>query len=192
MKPRSIDEFLGGPRLALLAGGLLLGIHLVILPGCGSADIELAPAEGIVTLDGRPVEGAGVTFQSMAGGPAASGTTDSEGRFQLRTMNQPGAPLGEHIVLISKTWMDLPTTAAGQVDEAKLREVTDIEEKNLLPVRYSSPATSELRATIDNSGERMQFSLATDETVAKPEAEMSPPSAEVSPQVSDPSAKNEG
>ncbi len=39
-----------------------------------------------VTLDGKPLEGASVTFMSTEGSRVASGTTDASGNFTLKTV----------------------------------------------------------------------------------------------------------
>lgn len=85
---------------------LLLGVLgvLTVHTGCSS---KLAPVSGQVTLEGAPVEGATVTFlpqSDPAGIGGSSGKTDSEGRYQLRTVstNRLGAALGTHKVTISK------------------------------------------------------------------------------------------
>jgi hypothetical protein len=82
--------------IALLAVGVLLSAV-----GCGSG---LSSAEGVVTLDGSPVEGATVTFVPASGeGMSASGQTDSNGKFRLSTSGKPGAKAGDYKVTVIKT-----------------------------------------------------------------------------------------
>lgn len=88
--------------LALAAGWLLL-------PGCGDTDYELAPVSGKVTLDGKPLAEAKVSFQpeSQSGqpnpGPGSYGTTDADGRYTLRTIepDADGAVVGQHKVRLT-------------------------------------------------------------------------------------------
>src|SRR5436305_14453351 len=76
--------------------------------GCGSSGHNLpktVPATGVVTLDGKPVDGAQVVLvpagQEITG---ASGVTDSSGRFSLRAYpEKDGAIPGEYKVQVSKT-----------------------------------------------------------------------------------------
>jgi len=79
-----------GLSLLLALGGLL---------GCGGG---LKSVEGLVTLDGKPVEGATVTFSPEGGGQDAFGVTDSGGKFTLRTVNQSGAKPGNYKVTVVK------------------------------------------------------------------------------------------
>src|SRR5947207_5917383 len=66
--------------------------------GCGnSSDIEqTVPVSGIVTYQGRPLEGYQVTFIPEDGHRPAVGVTDAAGKFTLGTNNVgDGAPPGK-------------------------------------------------------------------------------------------------
>jgi len=81
---------------------------LAAAAGCGSGQ-NLAPIAGQVTLNGKPVADVAVTFQPVASegnnapGPAAVGVTDSEGRYSLRPLGEPGsgATIGKNQVKFS-------------------------------------------------------------------------------------------
>jgi hypothetical protein len=140
------------------------------LAGCGGLDVDLAPVEGTITMDGQPVADAGVVFtpKKEEQGPSASATTDANGHFTLITVNRPGAVLGEHFVVITKMEMpNLPRGPDGQVDESRLREVKEIKTDYYVPAKYSTPATSGLEATVHSSGNNFTFDLMSDETVTK-------------------------
>lgn len=79
-----------------LASGLALAL------ACASRDgIELAPVEGVVTLDGQPLANVGVTFLPEGKGPLASGNTNAAGEFRVSTLRpQDGAPVGRHRVVL--------------------------------------------------------------------------------------------
>jgi hypothetical protein len=66
--------------LYFLGCALLLFAPLV---GCGESGPELAPVSGRVTLDGRPLENADVTFQPEGAERPSMGRTDKDGRYQL-------------------------------------------------------------------------------------------------------------
>jgi hypothetical protein len=78
--------------------------------GCARGDgPELGSVRGTVSLDGKPITNASVTFWLGTGRPSV-GVTDAAGRYELRfTVNQTGALIGEHRVYIS--------TAVPQQDE---------------------------------------------------------------------------
>jgi hypothetical protein len=75
--------------------------------GCGRSG-KLAPVSGSVTLDGKPLAGALVSFQPVASqgtvaGIGSYGTTDAAGKYSLRTTDtdSTGAVLGNHRVEIN-------------------------------------------------------------------------------------------
>mgnify|MGYP001412471187 CR=1 FL=1 len=73
--------------------------------GCGgSAGLDgLVKASGTVTYQGKPVEGATVSFRPVNGKRAASGRTDAQGRFHLTSLHPgDGAFPGAYKVAISK------------------------------------------------------------------------------------------
>ncbi len=71
--------------------------------GCAGKDRPV-PVEGTVTLDGKPIAGAGVRFTpENGGGPPAYAETQADGSFQLNTFNTgDGALPGTYKVTI--TW----------------------------------------------------------------------------------------
>ena len=71
--------------------------------GCGPSRPETAPVTGVVTLDGKPVEGASVMLTPEGEGRPALGMTDMEGKFSLKTFEPgDGAMLGKHHVTVRK------------------------------------------------------------------------------------------
>jgi hypothetical protein len=75
---------------------------LVFLCGCtDSGGPPLAPVSGLVTLDGQPVQGAGLEFIADAGG-VAYGKTDDAGRYYMSFGNdRTGAIVGKNLVRIT-------------------------------------------------------------------------------------------
>ncbi|HVJ81746.1 MAG TPA: carboxypeptidase regulatory-like domain-containing protein [Planctomycetia bacterium] len=109
--------------------------------GCGGGDgFKIAPVTGQVTLGGRPLEGAFVQFQPMAGGdtvnsgPPSVGTTDADGRFALAVAQdgRKGAMVGRHRVRIS-TYRE--ETVAKDSDDVKIAQ------RELVPVKYNARTT---------------------------------------------------
>jgi hypothetical protein len=83
---------------------LVFGICLACMAGCGGSS-PLAPVEGVVTLDGKPLADAAIAFsptKATAPGPFMA-TTDAQGRFALGLHDDPagGAAPGEYSILIT-------------------------------------------------------------------------------------------
>ena len=83
------------------------------------------PVSGTVTLDGKPVEGAIVSFHLLGDdkeGRPATGQTDKTGTFHLKTGNEDGARPGEYKVVVVKNVLadpklkmpDFPDTPEGR------------------------------------------------------------------------------
>jgi hypothetical protein len=80
----------------------------MVVAGC-SEPTGIAQVSGVVLLDGRPLDGAVVTFQPRRESLAAQkysgsvGHTDESGRFTLRLIepDAPGVAIGEHVVTIT-------------------------------------------------------------------------------------------
>ncbi len=70
------------------------------LPGCGESGPELGGVSGTVTLDGRPISGAVLTFRpKFANSTPAYGGTDEKGHYKLMfTDTKSGAMIGEYDV----------------------------------------------------------------------------------------------
>lgn len=74
---------------------------LAVTLGCGGGGPQVAPVAGRVTLDGRPLEHADVTFQPDGSQRPSTGRTGPDGKYTLGyKRGQPGAIVGEHTVRI--------------------------------------------------------------------------------------------
>lgn len=84
---------------------VLAAIVVVAGSGCGG---RLTKVRGVVTLDGKPLDRAGVAFEPIGGhGQPARGITDSDGSFHVDThVPDDGAWPGEYKVVISKYEID--------------------------------------------------------------------------------------
>jgi hypothetical protein len=80
--------------------GLLLGALVPLAVGCAGRG-KPVKVEGVLTLDGKPLPGATVTFAPVGEGRAASGRSDSDGSFRLTTYRtDDGALPGEYKVVV--------------------------------------------------------------------------------------------
>lgn len=72
---------------------------VVLLVGCG--DPNLADVRGVVTLDGKPLPDAFVTFHPQGDGATSFGKTESDGSYRMKFSDtQFGAFIGSNHVAI--------------------------------------------------------------------------------------------
>ena len=138
-------------RVAVLAACLV---------GCarGPDGPTLVPVSGTVTLEGKPLSGALVTFIPTGDtrGTDVSGRTDGEGRYRLATpKGREGAPIGTYKVTVSR--LLLPDGSEYVPDPA----VPPIESpaRESLPPHFSDPAQTRLSATVPEGGATIPFAL---------------------------------
>ena len=153
--------------------------------GCSGNSVvypEVADVVGLVTLDGKPLEAATITFVPEAG-RSSSGVTDSSGKYSLHyTGTLRGAMLGTHRVMIKKMapdknvtpsaveqFMDkatsqmlkrsgLPaTTAAGGAENQPLKPPMI----NVVGPQYSG-SESVLTASVEPNTNEIDFALVTE------------------------------
>ena len=135
--------------------------------GCGSAGHTVVPVSGKITLDGKPVAGASITFQPTASeqaksaGPGSGGVTDAEGKFVLKTAEakpRPGAVLGKHVVRI----------AGAQAQRAPDDDTVKPAAKDPLPARCRDGS---LTFEVPASGtDKADFNFQSNEPASKPGA----------------------
>jgi len=141
-------------------------LFVAFVCGCGPRGPQVEMVEGVVLLDGKPVEGATVFFSPgiaeadrPAGLPAA-GRTGVDGSFRLYAGGgaTPGAgtKVGDYIVTVIKQEADPvpPPDLNAPPPTLKQSEVRD-----LLPTIYKLAATSPLRATVKPGKNSYRFEL---------------------------------
>ena len=121
------------------------------------------PVSGTVTLDGKPVEGATVTFHLLGDDPdgrLATGQTDKTGTFHL---NGDGARPGEYKVVITKNVLadsklkmpDFPDTPEGrnQREHFLWKHFRDdqLPYRNALPERYADLKATPLTCRVSSN-----------------------------------------
>ena len=99
----------------------------------------MAPVEGAVTIDGKPLERGTVQFvpdrDRETVGPPAVGAISSDGRYELTTAGVRGALVGAHRVRI--------------VARAEPSNPNQSNPSSLIPSRYFRTATSGLTAQVE-------------------------------------------
>ena len=137
-------------RLRLTFAVMLL---LVAVQGCGGGGVRFVPVTGKVTMDGKPLAKAAVTFIPQAkpgseiAGNVSSGLTDENGQYTLKASTKDGekdgAQVGKHKVTISQqqTW--------GEGDRQLIRDK--------IPKKYNIETT--LTADVTTDGKPIDFPL---------------------------------
>jgi hypothetical protein len=124
--------------------------------GCGASG-KLVKTEGLITLDGKPIAGATVTFHPEAeGGRMATGLTDADGIFQLQTFTEAdGALPGDYKVTVIKTEaLEASPSASGP--EKMMKTMFNRSKKkpsSLLPKEYADVSRTPLRVHVPHEGQ---------------------------------------
>ena len=121
-------------------------LTLVSLVGCGGGvgGPATVPAEGVVTLDGAPVEGATIVFIDANGSSnTGNGFSDAEGKFALSFVEgKSGIVPGTYMATIQKN-VEIKLKAGdlqGEEGEHAAEGGGDqAGVENILPLKYQSP-----------------------------------------------------
>jgi hypothetical protein len=149
-------------------GGVLVLALTAAGSGCGGTS-RLYKVEGLVTIDGNPVQGATVVFMPDGGGKGqnAQGFTDKDGRFTLKTNGVDGIEAGSYKVLVTKADTvinpdegggdagDLGRGGGGQLRrqmEGYYKKTSGRRPKQLLPPLYADVERTPFHYTIPVQG----------------------------------------
>jgi hypothetical protein len=155
-------------RGLLVAGCFLGGMVL----GCGHRGPAVEMVEGMVLLDGQPVEGATVLFSPESGGPAgglpAAGRTGADGVFRLNAAGGAkfgaGTKIGDYIVIVTKQDHDpVPPPDPDKPPSGP----PNVKVWDVLPVVYKHAVTTPLRATVKKGKNTYRFELDSSATAEK-------------------------
>jgi hypothetical protein len=136
-------------KVCLRAGMVVLALSAA---GCGAKRPIFTPAEGTVTLDGRPLPYARVEFVPLLKGFGAEfnsvGITDEHGHFTLSCGGQAGAAVAKHRVVVQEG--PLPPQARGQSEEAQnaFAEHMAKMKNRPIPPRYGSVVSTPLELEV--------------------------------------------
>jgi hypothetical protein len=87
--------------------GMLASVSATLLAVVGCSDgPTLVPVAGVVTLDGKPLEGATLSFVPLPGNPVSTAGTDAtgpSGNFKMTYNGRAGLAPGKYSVAVSKT-----------------------------------------------------------------------------------------
>jgi len=129
---------------------------LLLCAGCGPEGPPRGAVKGRVTFGGDPITGAMVVFEDA--GLAPSANLDADGRFELRTSEGPGLPVGTYKVAVMPGRMmesGEESPLAGKKQPPRPKPSTKVAEK------YHKSATSGLTAEVrDGENKPFEFDLA--------------------------------
>jgi hypothetical protein len=145
-------------------GAIAMAVAFV---GCGGdeSSVELAPVTGVVTLDGKAVDGATVVFSPKGNAPMSMAITDLQGKFTLKTgSGRAGAAVGDHAigVILSMTTGGSPPPQSGDGLAPPLaselgggqavQKYIPPRTVWIVPEKYSKPESSGLTVTVPSGG----------------------------------------
>jgi len=123
---------------------LLLAAGALLLSGCGRRT-NLGTVEGTVTLDGKPLTSAVVSFHPVRGGRQSYGQTDASGHYKLRySAKEMGAVIGKYKVTL--------TTATGEGANARFQV-------DKVPPQYRLGASTKLEKEVSSGANTIDLSL---------------------------------
>lgn len=135
----------------------LILLTTLILFGCKRPH-NLKYVEGVVTLDGKPVEAVSVSFLPVdsSKGLGAGGYTDANGKFKLTSLlgkGGDGTQAGKYSVIFVKLIPEREMTEnEKQLVQTEPKRVPAIPMIDALPSKYRSPKTSGIEAEVTESG----------------------------------------
>jgi hypothetical protein len=141
-----------------------------LICGCGGNGPHAV--QGVVLLDGAPLDGASVTFQPEGAGQPAIGQTAADGTFKLSTVDGTGAMPGSYRVLLSKVtgravetrppWIgrrDAPPTTAEIANWNRETAAKRSQERETVPAIYTKSESTPLKVVVPVQGKvRLELS----------------------------------
>jgi len=142
-------------------------IVALVLVGCGGPKgLNTQYVEGVVTLDGQPLEKAMVTFVPESPGTdtkTAVGHTDSSGKYTLTSdggLPQKGALEGNYKVTISKVEITTQAEDRSSTPPGGSRTPPKYSTQTVItPQVYSTATTTPLKATVQKGRNDIPFAM---------------------------------
>jgi hypothetical protein len=137
-----------------VVGLLFAAMCLSLVLGCGRGGEGLAVVKGKITYKGKAVPNGTVNFlPADPNKPSATGEIQADGSYAmqtyLRSRPSQGAVIGKHKVVI----------VAMQDMASRLPEERIPLPPPIVPIKYTSPATSDLTADVEDKENTIDFDL---------------------------------
>jgi hypothetical protein len=139
---------------------MCLGLLVIGLSGCGEGTSQsdtAVPVTGTVTLDGKPLPGANLTFIPLLAdqGQGGVGSTDAAGKYEVKHFRTgKGLEPGKYRVAVSKLVLQ-----DGSPIPAGTTSAADLATKDALPPQFSDPNNTNLSADVASGGKPIDFDL---------------------------------
>lgn len=142
---------------------------LSMIVGCGESGPSLGKVTGKVTLDGKPLPNAIVSFVPEDGRRSSSAMTNDQGVYTLAYIDQAGAVIGKHKVSITSTpevqtltMEDIPSDDPryAEMMKSRLSDYNNAKTKEKLPAVYNSK--SELVYEVTSGSNTIDLPLTSD------------------------------
>lgn len=127
--------------------------------GCGSkavkksANLDLVPVSGTITLDGKPLPEATLSFLYQGAPPegfiGSGAVSDAQGHYEVSTLGQKGTVPGTYKVTVSKlvNATGLPIKPEEGMDMEQLRAAGGVKES--VPPKYADGGSTDLTTTVE-------------------------------------------
>jgi hypothetical protein len=150
----------------------LLSALALFSVGCGQSGPAVEYVEGVVTLNGSPLEGATVSFSPKEpDGIGAAGLTQPNGSFTLNPRGaKPGSgtAAGDYSVMISK--VEMPALVEISTDDPRYgtreqerleQEALNAKPKVIVPEKYNKAETSPFTAKVESGSNTFTFDISS-------------------------------
>jgi hypothetical protein len=110
-----------------------------------------ATVQGVVSLDGKPLDGGSVTVYPAESGPLSYSDIGSDGSYQIRTASRQGVLPGKYVATVS--WR-----SGSPSPGMSLRQILALEK---VPTRYCLKDTSDLHVDVQPGRNSIDLKLTT-------------------------------
>lgn len=132
-------------------GSALVPVFLLAATGAGCGGSNAASVSGAVTLDGKPLPTASVSFYPDGGdGPPAYGQSDAQGRYSLSTGSAAGLAPGKYVAVV------VATKAPPKPIDKTGAEIPPIP---ITPAKYGDTNTSDLKVEVKAGNNTIPLAL---------------------------------
>lgn len=143
---------------------LISPLSLIFVAGCDVSPFPVEMVEGVVTLDGKPLEGVTVSFspEPNSSGKPAVGRTGADGKFVLTAAQGgkygQGTMKGKYRVsMVKKQLKREPTQQElAALDQGRPLNIPVV---SVLPAKYTDSKTSDLAVEVVKGKNRFDFEL---------------------------------